>query len=163
MANIGYVRVSTEEQDIKNQELRVYEYALMGNIKVDRMVRETISTRKADRKIFGLVEELKPGDKLITTELSRLGRSGVAEVYKLIQQVRDRGAELHVISDNLIVTPGDMSVQAEAIIFALSLSAKIEREMISMRTKNALQARKAQGVKLGRPEGKSKLDEHKEK
>ena len=157
---IGYIRVSTEGQDDKGQEHRIYEYANGKGYSVDNIVKETISSRKArkDRKITKLVEMLNPGDRILVTELSRLGRSSITEVGAIIEAIRDKGAGLSVVNEGIDIEPGkDIDLKAQAVLSALLLAGRIERDMISERTKSALQARKAQGVKLGRPEG-SKLD-----
>ena len=157
---VGYVRVSTDEQDGKGQEHRMLKYANEKGWKVDHIESESVSTRKArkDRAITKLVETLEPGDRLLITELSRLGRSSITEVGAIIEAIRDKGAGLSVVNEGIDIEPGkDIDLKAQAVLSALLLAGRIERDMISERTKAALAARKAQGVKLGRPKG-SKLE-----
>jgi DNA invertase Pin-like site-specific DNA recombinase len=158
MKTIGYVRISTDKQELKNQKHRINEYAAKEGIKINQWVEETISSRKEDRAIHQLINDMSTGDKIIVTELSRLGRSSVTEIFRLIGEIQDKKGSLYVISENIEIKKGKPTVQAETMIFALSLSSRLERDMISQRTKAALAAKKAQGVKLGRPSTYSVLN-----
>ena len=62
------------------------------------------------------------------------------------------------LQDSIEIDSGKMSIQAETIVFALSIASRLERDLISERTKTALRVRKAKGIKLGRPEGYSVLN-----
>ncbi|MBT4089379.1 MAG: recombinase family protein [Deltaproteobacteria bacterium] len=158
MTTTAYIRISTEKQEVENQKHRINEYAAGQGIKIDNWIIETVSSRKADREIYQLIDNLEPGDKIIVTELSRLGRSGVTEVFKILGTIQDKKASLSVIQDGIEIDAGEMSTQAEVMVFALGIASKLERELISERTKAALKSRKDQGVKLGRPEGYSVLN-----
>lgn len=158
MTTFAYIRISTDKQDIKNQKHKINEYAAKNGVKIDKWIEETISSRKEDRAIFQLIGDMSPDDLIIVTELSRLGRSSVTEIFRLIGRIQDKKGNLYVIQENIEINQGKPSIQTETIIFALSLSSRLERDMISQRTKNALAAKKAQGVKLGRPEGYSVLN-----
>lgn len=157
----GYARVSTDKQDADRQELDLRRYAEAEGLGAVKIVRETVSSRKADREVYPLIERMKAGDVLLVTELSRLGRS-VIEINGIISDVVRRGAALRVVSGALAGQAIDGSIQAQALVFALGLSAQVERDLISERTASALRARKAQGVKLGRPVGSSRLNERAE-
>lgn len=157
---IGYVRMSTGRQDRQSQEQQIYKYAAEKGVKIDRIEVETISTKvkRKDRRISQIVENLKPGDRLIVSELSRLGRTSITEVGSIIEDLNDRGAGLSVVHDGIEIEPGgEMDVRSQAILSAILLASRIERDLISERTSAALQARKAAGQVLGRPKG-SKLD-----
>lgn len=160
----AYVRTSTGGQDGKGQKESINEYCAKEGLKVDKWEYEQASSRtpRNRRKITEIIESMKAGDEIITTEITRLGRSSVSELYTIIEQLREKGGSLRIINNELHITAGSMDIRTEAILNALSIAGRIERDMISERTKNALQARKAQGVKLGRPAGNSKLDERKE-
>lgn len=101
------------------------------------------------------------GDILIVPELSRIARS-VTQILEVIKITKDKGITLYSLKENFSNEEDSISATVTSTIFALV--AQIERELISLRTREALQARKAQGVKLGRPQGKgkSKLDAHKD-
>ena len=157
MTVTAYIRISTDKQEVENQKHRINEYAAGQGIKIDNCITETVSSRKTDREIYQLIDSLEPGDKIIVTELSRLGRSGMIEVSRILGTIQDKKASLSVIQNNIEIEPGKMSVEAQAIVFALSIASELERDLISERTKAALKARKDQGVKLGRPVGYSVL------
>jgi DNA invertase Pin-like site-specific DNA recombinase len=117
-------------------------------------VEDTISSRKADRKIYGVVENLSEGETLMVFEPSRLARS-IGEIFELAQKIKRRKAALWILQPEIRTGNGkEDSIQADLLLFALSVAAQIERDLISERTKNALRSRKEQGIKLGRPEGK---------
>ncbi len=157
MAIFGYIRISTERQEGDNQRHRINEYAAKNGLKIDSWIEETISSRKNDRAIYGLVGRLEENDLIIVTELSRLGRSSVSEIFGILKDIQNKKAGLFVIQESIKIDGGKMSVQAETLVFALSIASRLERDLISERTKAALAARKAQGVKLGRPVGYSVL------
>ena len=120
-----------------------------------------ISSRKnlKSRKIDNLLDSLESGDLLVVSELSRIGRS-TAEVLNIINQMLNSGITIHIIKQNMILKKnGDM--QSKIMVTMMSLFAELERDLISQRTKRALEAKKASGVRLGRPKGsigQSKLD-----
>lgn len=160
----AYLRASTDKQDIQNQRFEILEYANQRGLKVGGWVEITISSRKTtkQRRIDELMERLQSSDTLIVTELSRLGRS-TAEVIDLVNQLIRRKIRIIVIKQNLDMQHHDMTSKILTTIF--SLLAELERDLISMRTKEALAAKKAQGVKLGKPKGTiqaSKFDKHRE-
>ena len=157
MKNYGYMRVSTDKQDSENQRGAILEYANKHSLGQIEFFGETISSRKTDRAIFQLIEKLAPNDNLVIFELSRLGRS-MSELESIRVKIAEKGATIHAISQNLTITPNGKDITTQALIFAFSISAQLERQMISDRTKNALQARKAKGLPMGRPAGLSKLD-----
>jgi DNA invertase Pin-like site-specific DNA recombinase len=157
--NYGYMRVSTDKQDADNQRGAILEYANKHGLTEIEFISEIISSRKADREIFELIARLAAGDNIIIFELSRLGRS-MGELESIRVKIAEHGATIHAISQGLTITPDGSDISTKALIFALEISAQIERQMISDRTKNALQARKAKGLPMGRPAGVSKLDMH---
>lgn len=148
---IGYARVSTERQDADRQRLDIQAYAEKEGLALARVIVETISSRKAEREIYSVVEGLRAGDVLIVTELSRLARSMI-ELNGLIAAILMKGAGLRVVTGQVV----DKSIGSQSLVFALGIAAQVEREMISERTKSALRARKVAGVKLGRPKGQGR-------
>jgi putative DNA-invertase from lambdoid prophage Rac len=160
--NYGYMRVSTDKQDTENQRGAILEYANAHKLgHINEFISETISSRKSDRVIYRLIDKLAPGDNLVIFELSRLARS-MTELESIRVKIAEKSATIHAISQNLIISPNSDDITTQALIFAFSISAQLERQMISDRTKSALQARKGKGLPLGRPAGKSKLDEQRE-
>lgn len=121
---------------------------------LSRVVVETISSRKTDREIYTVVENMQAGDTLIVTELSRLARSMI-ELNGIIAEVLKKKASLRVVTGQVV----DESITSQSLVFALGIAAQVERDMISERTKSALRARKAAGVKLGRPMGQGTIVE----
>jgi DNA invertase Pin-like site-specific DNA recombinase len=153
---IGYCRVSTDRQDAERQVTEILNYCSTHSLGDPVIVRETASGAKERPELERVLASLKAEETLAVWELSRLTRGGVGSLFGIVEQVRKAQARLLETKSGTII---DSSVAGEAYVFALGLAGRIEREMISARTKSALQARKASGVKLGRPAGKSKLDE----
>lgn len=163
---IGYLRVSTDEQDLTNQRLEIMEYARQNKMTVDDFIEIQVSSRKDTkaRRIDELLERLNTGDTLIIAELSRLGRS-VGQVVTMVDELISRKIKLIAIKENIkLEANGKKDMQTTVMITMFSLFAEMERSLISERTKAGLEAARAKGKLLGRPKGpgKSKLDKHKE-
>ena len=151
---VAYIRASTIAQDVNNQRHEILEYGHREGIQVDTFIEVTVSSRHSSRqrRIEELQDRLEPGDTLIVTELSRLGRS-TGEVILLINQLVAYGVIILIIKQNLSLGEGLQDMTAKVMVTLLALFAEIERDFISLRTKEALAAKKAQGVILGKPKG----------
>ncbi len=168
MKILGYLRTSTEKQEINNQKLEILEYAQKENIKVDDFLEIQISSRKTtkERRIDELLNKVSSNDTIIVTELSRIGRS-TAEVIGLINELINKEVNIIFVKQNLklnIANKNDMT--SKVMITMLSLFAELERDIISQRTKEALKTKKQQGIHLGKPKGtiqKSIYDNDKER
>ena len=148
---IGYIRVSTDKQTTENQRFEILKFADEKNLKIDRWVEETVSGRKKyqDRKLGTLVEDIQKEDIIIVSELSRFGRS-LMEVMSLLHKLMEKEAKVFTTKEQYEL---GNNINSQVLAFAFSLSAQIERDMISQRTVEALQRKKAEGKKLGRPYG----------
>lgn len=147
----GYIRVSTNKQSYDAMERDIQEYAKNNNIKIDEWVEETISSRKAlkNRRLGELLEKLQEGDIIIATEISRLGRS-LLEVMGILQTCLNKNCQVITIKENYHL---GNDIQSQVLAFAFGLSAQIERNLISQRTKSSLDNLRASGKRLGRPYG----------
>jgi len=162
---VAYIRASTDKQDLNNQKLQILEFARKKNLKIDEFVEITISSRKTSkqRRIDELTQRLNGSDCLIVTELSRLGRS-TAEVIGLINELINRTIRVILIKQDLDINKHDMTSKVMVTLF--SLFSELERDLVSLRTKDALAAKKAQGIRLGKAIGtiqRSKFDKDAEK
>jgi DNA invertase Pin-like site-specific DNA recombinase len=157
-----YLRVSTADQSVDKFKNEVLNYSNKSNLGQVKFFSEKISgtTSWRKRKVADIIGALGKGDRLIVPELSRLGRS-TAEILEILNIAKKKDVEVHSLKPAFVVDD-TMSGKVMATMFALM--AELERDLISIRTKEALQARKKAGVKLGRPKGpgKSKLDPHKD-
>ena len=160
---VAYLRASTDKQDLNNQKLEILEFARKCEVRVDDFIAITVSSRKTSkqRRIDELLELLADSDTLIVTELSRLGRS-TSEVIDLINELIRRSIRVIIIKQNLDLHQAhDMT--SKVMITLFSLFAELERDLVSLRTKEALAAKKAQGITLGKPKGSiqaSKFDKN---
>lgn len=158
---IAYLRVSTNQQDLKNQRYEILEYAQRNGLQVNEFIEVEASSRKGtqERLIDHLFERLSAGDSVIVSELSRIGRSTV-EVLTILNEMAAKQVTVTAIKQNLTIS-GNGDIQSKVMVTMFSLFAELERDLISERTKRALEAKKAAGVKIGRPKGRtsaSKLD-----
>lgn len=147
----GYLRVSTDNQTVENQRYEINKFAVSKGYEVNKYIEETISGGKAvnKRKLGRLLKILKRGDVLISTEISRLGRS-LYMIMDILNLCMEKGVLILTIKDNFHL--GD-DIESKVLAFAFSLSAEIERKLISQRTKEALERIKKEGKILGRPKG----------
>ena len=162
MKTIGYLRVSTIDQDIEKNKADILHLANNKNFGKVEWISEKISGKISwkKRKLFDVIQELGEGDNLIVSELSRLGRS-MLECMEILSICSDKGVNIYAIKGNWNL---DDSIQSKIIAMAFAIASEIERDLISQRTKEALRVKKEQGIKLGRPKGSgsSKLDKYRE-
>lgn len=147
----GYIRVSTDRQTVENQRFEIKRFCKQETLKVDCWIEETISgTKDVDKRKLGkLLGKLKKGDVLICSELSRLGRN-LLMIMGILNECMKNEIEVWTIKDNYRL---GSDISSKVLAFAFSLSAEIERNLISQRTKEALARKKAEGVHIGRPKG----------
>lgn len=148
----GYIRVSTDKQSVNNQRFEIDRFCTQNNLKIDHWIEETISGNKSpDKRLLGsLLEEVKKDDLIICSELSRLGRS-LFMIMSILNHLMLKEVRIWTIKDNYRL--GD-NIQSKVLAFAFGLSAEIERELISQRTKEALARKRSEGMVLGRPSGR---------
>ena len=163
MTTYSYLRVSTVDQNTEKNKLEVLRFAnekKLGNVE---FIEEQISGKSnfKNRQLGVLLEKMKKDDVLIVPELSRIARS-ITQIFEVIDITKQKGIEFYSIKEGFANT--DKSITSTVTTTVFALVAQIERDLISLRTIEALQAKKAQGIKLGRPKGKgkSKLDESKD-
>ncbi|GGB20707.1 master DNA invertase Mpi family serine-type recombinase [Mucilaginibacter rubeus] len=147
----GYIRVSTDKQTVENQRYELNQFCGKNILVIDKWIEETISGSKnvQDRKLGALLKRMKKGDILICSELSRLGRN-LLMIMGVLNECMNRDIQVWTIKDNYRL---GSDINSKVLAFAFGLSAEIERNLISQRTKEALARKKAEGVILGRPIG----------
>jgi DNA invertase Pin-like site-specific DNA recombinase len=156
MAIYGYLRVSSDEQDVNNQKQGVLDLAKKNDWEIaDWISDEGISgTKDPDKRQLGiLMRRCQKGDTIICSELSRLGRK-MLMVMSILEYCMKNGIMIYTVKDNYVL--GD-NIQSTVLAFAFSLAAQIERDMIAMRTKEALVVRRRAGVLLGCPRSPKKV------
>ena len=148
---IGYLRISTDKQHLANQAEEITRYAASHQLTIDKWITEIVSGKCEikKRKLGKLLKKLKRGDTIFVTEVSRLSRS-LTEVMEIMGICVKKGINIYTTKEKYKF---DDSINSKVLCFAFGLVAEIERNLISMRTKEALAARKAEGKKLGRQKG----------
>lgn len=161
MAVYAYLRVSTDKQDGQNQRLGIEALATARGLKIDEYIDDegVSGTKEPEKRELGkLLKKLQPGDVLLAGELSRLGRS-LFMIFRILEYCLNNNVTVMTAKDGY--TLGN-DIQSKVMAFAFGLSAEIERDMISRRTKEALQRKRSEGVILGRPKGrKTAAERHK--
>lgn len=150
---IAYIRVSTEKQDLENQKKEISRYASKKRIKVNRWFEEIVSgnASKKERLFDTAISCLNKGDTIIVTEISRISRS-LLQILTVIEDCVKRGITVCSVKEGYTL---DNSINSKVLIFTFGMVAEIERNLISIRTKEALENRRAEGKHLGRPFGSS--------
>lgn len=161
MKTIAYLRVSTNVQDLNNQKLAILDFARKEGFGVDEFVEITISSRRTQQRdqLMNTIEGLKKGDRLVVSELSRLGRS-LGQVIAIVDSLVKRKVRFIAIKEG-IRFEGKQTLQSKVMVTLFALFSEVERDLISERTKEGLASAKAQGKLLGRPKGslgRSKLE-----
>ncbi len=150
--NYGYIRVSSDKQTVKNQRFEIENFAKQNNFQIDGWIEETISgTKNYDKRELGkLLNKVKKDDLIICAELSRFGRN-LFMIMEILNICMTKECKVWTIKDNYRL--GE-DIQSKVLAFAFGLSAEIERNLISQRTKEALARKRSEGVVLGRPKGR---------
>ena len=149
----GDSRVSSDKQTVENQRFEIDSFCSSQQLLIDDWIEETISGTKnfSTRQLGKLLRKVKKNDIIICCELSRLGRN-LFMIMEVLNICMTKECRVWTINDNYRL--GD-DIQSKVLAFAFGLSAEIERNLISQRTKEALARKKAEGVRLGRPRGRS--------
>lgn len=147
----GYIRVSTDKQTVENQRYEINQFCKNNNIKINHWIEETISGNIAveKRKLGFLIKKLSRKDILICSEISRLGRN-LMMIMSILNICLQKDIQVWTIKDNYRL---GNDINSKVLAFAFGLTAEIERNLISQRTREALARKKTEGVRLGRPKG----------
>lgn len=149
--NYGYIRVSTDRQTVENQRYEIERFCEKEHIAVDCWIEETISGTKEPekRKLGPALRRMGKGDILLCAELSRLGRS-LLMIMAILNECMKKEVRVWTIKEGYRL---GSDISSKVLAFAFGLSAEIERNLISQRTKEALARKKAEGAILGHPKG----------
>lgn len=148
----AYIRVSTDKQTVENQRFEINKFLKTTGLKIDFWIEETISGTVSPKKrnLGKILEHVQQGDIIICSELSRLGRN-MFMIMSILNILMERGVIIYTVKERYKL--GE-DLTSKVLAFAFSISAEIERTLISQRTTEALRRKKADGIKLGRPKGK---------
>lgn len=148
----GYIRVSSDKQTVENQRFEILSFCKQEGMSIDGWIEETVSgTKNYDKRELGsLLNKVQKDDLIICSELSRLGRN-LFMIMEILNQCMGKECRVWTIKDSYRL--GE-DIQSKVLAFAFGLSAEIERNLISQRTKEALARKKAEGITLGRPKGR---------
>lgn len=153
MKTLAYLRISTDSQDLNAQKLAILNFAHREGIVIDAFIEATASAGKTQkaRRLDELMDQFDRGDRLIVSELSRLGRS-LGQVIEIVDTLVKRKIAFIAVKEN-IRFEGKQNMQTKVMVALFALFAEVERDLISERTKEGLAKARASGKKLGRPKG----------
>ena len=148
----AYIRVSTDKQTVENQRFEINKFLKTTGLQIDFWIEETISGTVSPKKrnLGKILDHVQYGDIIICSELSRLGRN-MFMIMSILNRLMERGVIIYTVKERYKL--GE-DLTSKVLAFAFSISAEIERTLISQRTTEALRRKKADGIKLGRPKGK---------
>lgn len=168
MAIYAYVRVSdAQKQSSSTQRHVISEYATENNMTISKWYEFELSGSKTDSKARGidsLLSELKPGDKILVSDVARLGRDNIHSLIHTITTITTKGAELHFCLSKTTITNADQNDLAKMFIALGEAYAAVKfSEERSLKAKAACKRRSEKGLHNGRKPGaviRSKLDPH---
>ena len=141
MASIGYIRVSTVEQETGRQ---------LDNIVLDKVFEEKISSATPNRPILAeCLNYLREGDIFYVHSIDRLARN-LIELQSIVSSLVDKGVEVRFYTENLTFSKGSSPMQ-ELMLQILGAFAQFERKLIRERQQEGINNAKRQGKYLGRP------------
>ena len=161
MKTVAYLRVSTRLQNLANQKLAILEFSQKRRFPIDQFIESRISSRQSplERRINEMLGTLEPGDRLLVSELSRLGRS-LGQIVAILDGLAKAGIAFVALKENIRIE-GARDIQTKVMTTLFALFAEVERDLISERTREGLAKARSSGRKLGRPKGSlgvSRLD-----
>lgn len=154
MSTLGYLRVSTDMQTVESQKAGLLNYCEANAIKIDKWVQETVSgsVEPQKRKLGGILPNLRAGDTLIVSEISRLGRT-IRMLVNIIDRLLRRGVKIILVKQNMVLDPASQdafkAMQTTVFITVFALCAQIERELLRVRTKEGVARAIANGADWG--------------
>jgi DNA invertase Pin-like site-specific DNA recombinase len=158
MKNVVYFKASLDRQEVKEQRQAVVEFAERENIAISRFI-EMPSSATGRKRIDQLFRQLEPGDTLIVSELSRIGRS-VGQIVRTVDALIKGNIRFIAVKEGIWLDE-ERNSQTQAMVRMFGLLAETDRELVSIHTREGLAAARNKGKKLGRPKGslgRSKLD-----
>ena len=152
MKTVAYLRVSTAQQDVRSQRLAILEYARHHDVRIDEFIEATASGQASDKRrlLDELMHILQRGDRLVVSELSRLGRS-LGQIA-ILDALAKADVAFVALKEHIRVE-GTRDIQTKVMTTLFALFAEVERDLISERTREGLAQAMASGKKLGRPKG----------
>lgn len=167
----SYVRVSTEKQDYLRQDVAIKKWCEENNATIDREFKDKLSGKSFNRKQYQEMRSIaKSGDTIVLKEIDRLGRDwdSIKEEWQYYtdNDINVLVLDMPLLSKSLYDKDGNVDLTIKLIknivLETICYTAQTEREKNSRRTKEALQAKKAQGMILGRPKDKEQEKQVKE-
>ncbi len=156
MRNIVYLRISTDKQDVESQKFNTEKFCKQRDLEVTEWIVDIVSGAKdvKKRRLWSELQRLESGDTLVVSELSRIGRN-LFDIFRVLQYALDKEIKIYTVKEGYVL---GKDIQSKVIAFAFGIAAELEHEMISLRTREGLARKKAEGVILGRPIGSKNRD-----
>ena len=150
----GYLRVSSDKQDVASQKIGVEQKAKELNVEINEWISDDgVSgvTEYTKRNLGELINNTNEGDIIICSEISRIARS-IFMLFRIIETLMNKNVIIYTVKDGINTLKKD-DIMSKMAIFFFGIAAEIERDMIVKRTKEGLERRRRDGVIFGRPIG----------
>jgi len=158
MKTVAYLKTSLDRQEIQEQKQEILEFAQRAEITISRFIEMPVSATRGKR-IDQLFSQLVPGDTLIVSELSRIGRS-LGQIVRTVDALIKGEVRFIAVKEGIWLDE-ERNSQTQVMVRMFGLLAETDRELVSIHTREGLAAARGKGKKLGRPKGslgRSKLD-----
>lgn len=143
MANVLYVRVSSQQQDLGRQKYLFSE----RNIKIDKVFEEKISGKNMDREVFKqMMDWVREGDVLYIESFSRLARN-TRDLLDIVERLKSKSVKLVSLKENFDTT----TPQGKLMLGVFACLYEFERECMLERQKESYETRRSAGLPVGRP------------
>ena len=149
---IAYLRVTIDKQHLERQKDEITRYASANGLEISKWITDIVDGKRKESEptLFGVLDRMKKGDKVIITDIARFGRT-LSEVMTLLSKCMTLGVHVYSINDRYLL---DDSLNTEVVSTTCNLVSEIEHHLMSVRTKEALNHKKEkEGLQLGRPKG----------
>lgn len=162
---VSFIRINrNDEEYTEAQAVGIAKYLKEKKLTLEKNIEVEVSRPEEEENIFKILESCKAGCVVVVYDINVFGRT-TASILKNIKFLLSHGVRIISVSQNLdFVSNEDMLTKV--ILGVISMTINLEKDLMSLRTKEALTAKKLDGVSLGKPKGtiqKSKFDEQRDK
>ncbi len=157
---ISFIRINkNNEEYTQNQAIGIAQYLHKNNLQLHNNVEIEINIPEDEEKISMLLKDCKKGCTIIVYDLNVFGRT-ISTILEMLKNLLNGGVRIVSINQNLDLESKD-DMLTKMILGMIGMAISLEKDLMSLRTKEALTARKLDGISLGKPKGtiqKSKFD-----
>jgi len=160
-----YIRTNqNNEAYTKEQKDLINEYIKKNNLTINKSIQIEINRPSQEKNIIQFLENCEKNSTIIVSNLNVFGRT-IDRILEIVKFLLSNKIRIVAIEQNLDFL-SDKDRLTQIILNVITMSVNLEKELMSLRTKDALNAKKQDGIALGKPKGtiqKSKFDAQRDK